>query len=132
MCSRSSGVNFRDTNTYVESSLCIFLPKVSSLVSHGCAIIARIGCAQPFAGLRIDSDGVYKAHVFAPLRFVAEARCFLPRPLHFMPASSQRLLHALWKLAFHANAIRHPLMMESWRIDGCLRFHTQLHPIDHA
>src|SRR5947207_5943838 len=73
----------------------------SSLVSHGCAVVTRIGCAQPVTVFRINGDGVDQAHVPNAARGVA--------------AGIQRGLQAVWKSALHQNAIGDPLMMESRR-----------------
>src|SRR5712692_9288053 len=96
-------------------------------VSQGGAVIARIGGAQPLAGLRVDADGVHEAHVPVPPSFVPEARSLPPAALNFVAARTQRLLHAFRKFSFHADAIREPLLMESRRIDGRLRLHAEAH-----
>src|SRR5437879_12839363 len=90
----------------------------SSLVSHGCAVVARIGCAQPVTVFRINGDGVDQAHVPNAARGVA--------------AGVQRGLQAVWKSALHQNAIGDPLMMESRRIDGGLRLHADANPVRNA
>src|SRR6266853_951479 len=88
ICSRSSGVNFRDTNTYVDSSLCMIRRKyLFPLVSHGSAVVARIGCAEPVAGCWINGDRVHHPHVADAMGGVT--------------ARVQCALQAVWKSAFH-------------------------------
>src|ERR1700694_4351347 len=119
ICSRSSGVNFRDTKRYVESSLCMIPRKyLFPLVSHGSAVVARIGCAQPVAGCWINGDRVDEPHVADAMGGVA--------------ASVQGALQAVWKSALDQNAIGQPLVVEARRIDGGLGFHAEKHPIDYA
>src|SRR6267143_4226480 len=104
ICPRSSGVNFRDTNKYVESSLCMIASKnLFRLVSHGRAFVARIGGAQPFPGLGIDSDGVHQADVAATFGFVASRGKFI--------------LQAGRELILYQNLVRKPLVMKSWSVD---------------
>src|SRR5438045_5784863 len=90
----------------------------SSLVSHGCAVVARIGCAQPVTVFRINGDGVDQAHVPNAARGVA--------------AGIQRGLQAVWKSALHQNAIGAPLMTESRRTDGRLQLPADDPPIQDA
>src|SRR6267143_602851 len=119
ICSRSSGVNFRDTNRYVDSSLCMISSKnLFPLVSHGGAVVARVGCAQPVAGSRINGDRVDEPHVSDATSGVA--------------ASVQGTLQAVWKSALDQNAIGQPLVVEARRIDGGLGLHAETHPIDYA
>jgi len=88
------------------------------LVSHGGAVVARVGCAQPVAGSWINGDRIDEPYVSDATSGVA--------------ASVQRALQAVWKSAFHQNAIGQPLVMKTGRIDGSLRLHTQAHPVDDA
>src|ERR1700687_3279275 len=119
ICSRSSGVNFRDTNRYVESSLCMISSKnLFPLVSHGSAVVARVGCAQPVAGRRINGDRIDDPQVSDAMSGVA--------------ARVQRALQAVWKSALEQNAIGEPLVMKTRGIDGGLRLHAEAHPIDYA
>src|SRR2546421_9288269 len=86
----------------------------SSLVSHGCAVVARIGCAQPVTVCRIDGDGVDQPQVSDATSGVA--------------AGVQRSLQAILKSALDQDAVGEPLVVEAWRIDVRLRRHAEAHP----
>src|SRR5258708_39748560 len=88
------------------------------LVAHGGAVVARVGCAQPVAGSRINGDRVDDPHVSDATSGVA--------------ASVQGTLQAVWKSALDQNAIGQPLVVEARRIDGGLGLHAETHPIDYA
>src|SRR6266436_8198885 len=90
----------------------------SSLVSHGCAVVARIGCAQPVTVCRIDGDGVDQAQV--------------PDALSGVAAGVQSSLQVIGKSVLQQNAVRDPLMMESRRVDGHLRLHAEEHPVQNT
>src|SRR5260370_14188377 len=84
-------------------------------VSHGRAVVARIGCAQPVAGRGINGDGVDESYVSDAMSGVA--------------AGVQRALQAVGKSLLQQNAIGQPLVMEARRIDGSLGLHAETHPI---
>src|SRR5258708_37938196 len=90
----------------------------SLLVSHGCAVVAWISRAQPVTSCRVDSNGVDQPD--------------MSDAASGMAASIQCSLQAVRKRALHINTIRNPLMMKARSIDGCLRFHTQAHPVQDA
>lgn len=85
------------------------------LVTDCSAVIARVSRAEAFACFWIDSDGVYQTDVAAAPRLVA---------LRF-----QSRFDACWKIIFHQDHVRQPLMMKTGRVDGRLRVHSQTHPV---
>src|SRR5271155_704492 len=90
-------------------------PYKNSSVTDGRPIIARVCRAEALTRFWIDADSVYQTYVPAPTRLVT--------------LRIQHSLQACRKVLFHQNHIRHPLVMEARRIDGCLRVHSQAHPV---
>src|SRR6267154_2833079 len=118
ICSRSSVVNFLEINKYVESSLCIILLKIGPSVSHGSAVMAWVGSAQAVAIRWINRDGVDDPDVADAARGVS--------------AGVQGALEVIRKTALHRNTIGQPLVVETRRIDSCLRLHAKAHPVQNA
>src|SRR6267142_3770308 len=104
---RSSSPKCLTTMQAVRSHALVTIQQ-SLLVSHGCAVVARIGRPQPITSCRVDGDGVDQPD--------------MSDAASGMAASVQRTLQAVRKSAFHQNAIRDPLVMKTRRIDGRLRF----------
>src|SRR5712664_4857557 len=84
-------------------------------VSHGRAVVTRIGCAQPVAGRGINGDGVDESYVSDAMSGVA--------------AGVQRALQAVGKSLLQQNAIGQPLVVEARRVNGSLGLHAETHPI---
>src|SRR5260370_3045633 len=80
--------------------------------------MARIGCAQPVAGCRIYGNRVDES-------YVSDAMCDVA-------AGVQRALQAFRKSALDQNAVGQHLVMETWRLYGGLRLHTEAHPVQDA
>src|SRR6266851_3253483 len=117
ICSRCSGVNFRDTNRYVESSLCIIPSKIPRSLSI--PRLRRHGADRLHpAGRRIYGNRVDESHV-------SDAMCDVA-------AGVQCTLQAVRKSALDQNAVGQPLVMETRSIDGRLRLHAEAHPVQDA
>src|SRR5215471_322021 len=109
--------------------LCRIIPPS---VPDGRPLVARIGGSEALSTLRINADRVDQSHMLAQLGFATEARSVVPAAFHLVAAGTQCLLHAQWKLRFHADAVGKPLMMKARSVDGGLRVHTEAHPVNHA
>src|ERR1043166_3935884 len=86
------------------------------LVSHGRAVVARVGSAQSFASLRINTYSVDEADVAAAASGVAHG--------------VQTLFQGRGELYFHEDAVRHPLMMKAGCVDSGLSVHVEAHPVE--
>src|SRR5271156_2613843 len=85
-------------------------------IAGGEAVAARVGRAQALSGLGIDADGFDLADPHA-LRVDGVAAAF------------GVFCYCVRKAWLDEHFIRQPLLMEAWGVDGCLRVHTESHPI---
>src|SRR6185437_10335534 len=98
------------------TTMAIFMARVAS-ISAGGALTARIGRAEPFVRPRVYADRLDLADPCAPGR-------------NHLPAVAKPLGDGIGKAGLEHHDVRHPLLVETRRVDGLLSTHPEPHPVE--